>query len=66
MKIFIFATIFAIAVSGESEIVATIAFNDCAKDQFQCLSGACISKSYVCNGIFDCPNYDDEKNCGKN
>lgn len=25
----------------------------------------CIPNSYHCNGIVDCPNKDDENNCGK-
>ncbi|XP_022110447.1 uncharacterized protein LOC110990004 [Acanthaster planci] len=38
---------------------------DCAVDQYSCLSGTlCINASQVCNSRVDCPEYDDEYDCG--
>eukprot|EP00092_Neocalanus_flemingeri_P090318 GFUD01114389.1.p1 GENE.GFUD01114389.1~~GFUD01114389.1.p1 ORF type:complete len:870 (-),score=93.49 GFUD01114389.1:55-2319(-) len=36
-----------------------------AQDKFQCNSGDCIKKSYVCDGDYDCPGQEDENdsNC---
>ncbi|CAI9725294.1 and LDL-receptor class A domain-containing 2-like [Octopus vulgaris] len=34
------------------------------EEKFTCKSGQKISKEKVCDFIFDCPDYDDEDNCG--
>lgn len=36
---------------------------DCFKTQFKCDSGACIPKSYVCDGYGDCEGGEDESSC---
>ena len=37
--------------------------DDCAKDQFSCRDGYCISLSLKCNGNYDCADKSDEANC---
>lgn len=38
----------------------------CEANQFSCsLGGACIPLAYLCNGVGDCPNGDDESRCGR-
>lgn len=37
----------------------------CAANGYQCNDGSCISDSKVCDAIPDCPNGEDELNCGK-
>lgn len=33
---------------------------------YMCSDGStCIVKNYMCNGFDDCPNNDDEEDCGK-
>lgn len=34
-------------------------FVDCGQENF------CINKQYRCNGVAECPNESDEKDCGK-
>ena len=38
---------------------------NCPIDTFQCKSGDCISWDYVCDGIIQCQNGEDESICGK-
>lgn len=44
-----------------------IAVDDCDElTQYLCSDGkTCISKRYVCNNVTDCPDRDDETDCGK-
>ncbi|XP_022913328.2 sortilin-related receptor-like isoform X1 [Onthophagus taurus] len=35
----------------------------CAANQFQCVSGYCISSSWVCDGMADCEDREDELHC---
>ena len=35
----------------------------CFKNEFGCQNGECIALSKRCDGIPDCENYSDEKNC---
>ena len=35
----------------------------CANDQFACENGVCVAAAAVCNGIDDCGDRSDEKNC---
>ncbi|XP_059174117.1 amiloride-sensitive sodium channel subunit gamma-like [Physella acuta] len=35
----------------------------CTESDFQCSNGRCVSKGFVCDGIDDCNNNDDEANC---
>lgn len=37
----------------------------CARDQYQCLDGQCISRTDRCNGINNCRNEEDELHCRK-
>lgn len=37
--------------------------SNCPANQFECNSGGCIKKSYVCDGQDDCDEGEDEKNC---
>lgn len=37
--------------------------SNCPVNQFECNSGGCIKKSYVCDGQDDCDDGEDEKNC---
>jgi hypothetical protein len=32
-------------------------------DEFRCHNGNCIWKSLVCNDMYDCDDYSDERNC---
>ncbi|XP_033107149.1 tissue-type plasminogen activator-like, partial [Anneissia japonica] len=35
--------------------------HSCSQNQFRCLSGACILKSLLCDGNYDCPDESDEE-----
>jgi hypothetical protein len=37
----------------------------CPRNTFKCPGSYCIPLKYVCNGLIDCPNSEDEHNCGK-
>ena len=37
----------------------------CSGNQATCMSGECIPKSGICNGVFDCADGSDEKTCSK-
>lgn len=37
----------------------------CAVYEYQCLSGVCIPRTYVCDGSSDCSDGSDESGCGK-
>lgn len=44
----------------------SFASEDCKSPSYLCRDGiTCIDKSYVCNNVTDCPNRDDETDCGK-
>lgn len=34
---------------------------DCSHFQYKCREGRCITKDWLCDGIKDCPNGDDEE-----
>lgn len=36
----------------------------CSDNHYQCNTGECINESWICDGQKDCPNGDDESNCG--
>lgn len=38
---------------------------NCGRDNFQCHSGKCIPKDYVCDADYDCEDQSDEANCGR-
>lgn len=45
---------------------ATTRGNSCPEGQYECLSGLCISNTWVCDGTTDCPTYgDDELDCSQ-
>ena len=35
----------------------------CSQNQFTCQDGHCINSEYICDGVLDCTNGDDEVNC---
>ena len=35
----------------------------CTKSQFECSGKSCIAKTMICDGVKDCPNGEDERNC---
>ena len=37
---------------------------DCPADYFKCPQSFCIASRYICDGIAQCPGYEDELNCG--
>ena len=37
----------------------------CGQDEFACSSGACLKKTWHCDGRDDCIDGSDEKNCSK-
>lgn len=37
----------------------------CRSGQFQCGDGACVDRDKICNGVFDCIDAADERDCGK-
>jgi hypothetical protein len=40
--------------------------DDCPPStSYQCKDGKCISREYVCNGIRDCKDSEDERQCGE-
>lgn len=42
----------------------TFASKECPEDTFECTStNTCIKKIYLCDGMSDCLNSEDEKNC---
>jgi hypothetical protein len=42
------------------------ASSECAANQFACsVGGPCLPLAFLCNGVGDCPNGDDEARCGK-
>lgn len=41
----------------------TLWFDKCKPTQFNCDSGECIAKRFVCDGTPDCSNGEDERNC---
>lgn len=52
--------ILVVHVKGQKEIDCDLATD------YMCSNGSkCIPKSYLCNGIKDCDNNDDEENCGE-
>ena len=41
-------------------------FLDCSQFQHKCNEGRCITRDWLCDGIKDCPNGDDEEtSCGR-
>lgn len=36
---------------------------ECTADQATCMSGQCIARSQICNGVFDCADSSDEHSC---
>lgn len=45
-------------------IITTTTKSPCGPNGFICPSGPCIDNSQICNFIKDCPNGEDEANCG--
>ena len=37
----------------------------CSRSYWKCPEEKCIPKDYVCNGLTDCGDGSDERNCGK-
>ena len=35
----------------------------CFKEEYACKNGGCINKDFVCDGVNDCEDGDDEKGC---
>ena len=55
--------------SGSTTIIPTsfiIFSNPCDKNQFRCKNTFCISEKWYCDGISDCLDGSDEKNCALN
>ena len=46
--------------------VSTVDKSHCVAEYFQCKSGYCVSRSRVCDGLWDCLNGEDEQNCSLN
>ena len=36
---------------------------ECPRDEFQCENGSCISSRWICDGLYDCGDKSDEKDC---
>ena len=47
-------------ITAKDEHKLRTMYNCCAKNQFKCSSGKCISSSQVCDGEKDCPGGEDE------
>lgn len=62
--------IFLCACLASSVLVASAAADgiDCpSSTSYLCQDGkTCIDKQYLCNHVMDCPDRDDETDCGKN
>ena len=38
--------------------------SDCEAEEYECYSGKCIPRQYVCNTVNDCGDLSDEQGCG--
>jgi len=65
--------IFACRLGPNKQKSAQMMINTCTSNQFQCSvdnkmaalqqKAQCIPKTMVCDGVSDCPNGEDERNC---
>ena len=53
-----------VAMATVAMVVVVEAVVDAARGKFDCGNGYCIAKRKKCDGVNDCNNWKDEKNCG--
>ena len=63
--IFVFLCVFLGIISQEGISILISEDFACPVDHFKCPRSFCIESQYLCDGILQCKDGEDEENCGK-
>lgn len=56
-----------VSVTMKCSAGGTTPGSECEANEFSCsVNGPCVPLAFLCNGVGDCPNSDDESRCGNN